>query len=548
MADNPYAVLANENAPAIAPAGETNPYAEIQRDDVLKEAPDPSYVDRFKLNVEAGKRYNTVGGALADAVGPQAKLDRQWFDKSYNSFPEWSGFLEGSTALAGQLVGTAASPENFVPIGLGEKIVALSGRGVSALWSRVFAGSVDGAVINAATDLAIQGVEIQAGHRESFDPVQYGIGILLGAGIGGAGGGVARGIEKLAAGSAAKIDAPADPARGIEADPMNGRTVTIADDQANAPAGMVRVVLEDGQSTLVGESILSPSGPKTPERVTGAQTAAPASPQSSQPANAAVARPVPQAEPVGPVAPRQVPAAEPVGGGAIPRSTPDAAAIPDVVGNDGLTLVHGSGNPNLTLKDIEIVRTGQKQAKKGRTYGGLYTHTEGDAALAEGYSRAEGGSPSLYDVKVKPGTRILNAEGDVTRLSAKRIEELKAQGVGVIVGKDPRGRSEWVVIDKDAIDFVSPRKPGGNLRPFPLNRSASGFQTRLQQSAGFPCRKSGSSTKKRLPQAKHRKSRDRLPAGWPKMAAFKIRAASWALSISTRFLCLVLDAWCAKAE
>lgn len=129
---------------------------------------------------------------------------------------------------------------------------------------------------------------------------------------------------------------------------------------------------------------------------------------------------------------------------------------------DGATIVHGSGNSDLKAEDVTIVRVdGQKQGKKGRKYGGFYGTSEADASQAEGYAEMMGGSPTLYDVKIKAGTKVLKKTGDVTRLSENYINELVAQGYGVVVGKDPRGRTEYVVIDKNAIESMNAR-PGKN--------------------------------------------------------------------------------------
>lgn len=152
----------------------------------------------------------------------------------------------------------------------------------------------------------------------------------------------------------------------------------------------------------------------------------------------------------------QAPAAAPgqTSAPGVERTDGKTAAVPDT----GMRLVHGSGNPNLTTNDIEIVRTtGQKQGKKGRTYGGLYGTSETDAAQAEGYAQMMGGQATLYDINVKPGTKVLHKEGDITRLSKPYIEELTSQGYGLVVGKDPRGRTEYAVIDKGAIHSLTPR-------------------------------------------------------------------------------------------
>nr|DAL60036.1 MAG TPA_asm: Type I restriction enzyme [Caudoviricetes sp.] len=137
----------------------------------------------------------------------------------------------------------------------------------------------------------------------------------------------------------------------------------------------------------------------------------------------------------------------------VPQSTNE-----NTVGAEGMTLVHGSGNGNLTLDDIQIVRAnGQKQGKKGRVYGGFYGTSEKDSAQAEGYAGMMEGTPTVYDVKIKPGTKVFQKEGDITRLSENTINDLVSKGYGVVVGTDPRGRTEYAVIDKNAIQQLSKR-------------------------------------------------------------------------------------------
>ncbi|MES2871452.1 MAG: hypothetical protein V4749_17995 [Pseudomonadota bacterium] len=128
------------------------------------------------------------------------------------------------------------------------------------------------------------------------------------------------------------------------------------------------------------------------------------------------------------------------------------------VSSDGLVIVHGSNSDAMTPESIQIVRTnGQKQGKKGRVYGGFYGTSEMDAAQAEGYAGMGEGTPTIYDVRIKPGTGVLNKTGDVTRLSESYINELVGQGYGLVVGTDPRGRTEYVVIDKNAIESMGKR-------------------------------------------------------------------------------------------
>ena len=148
------------------------------------------------------------------------------------------------------------------------------------------------------------------------------------------------------------------------------------------------------------------------------------------------------------------------------------------VSADGLVIVHGSNSDTMTPESIQIVRTnGQKQGKKGRVYGGFYGTSEMDAAQAEGYAGMGGGTPTIYNVRIKPGTGVLNKTGDVTRLSESYINELVGQGYGLVVGTDPRGRTEYVVIDKNAIESMGKRGNQPQLNQTGSDSSPRGYIT-----------------------------------------------------------------------
>lgn len=133
------------------------------------------------------------------------------------------------------------------------------------------------------------------------------------------------------------------------------------------------------------------------------------------------------------------------------------------VTSGGLSLIHGSPSPDLTADRIEIIREGQKQAKKGRKLGGFYTLDPSEIEQANTYANMSEGKPTIYDVRIKPGTKTLMKSGDITRLSEGYINQLLGEGYGLVVGKDPRGQTEYVVIDKDAIDGVAVRQPSQSL-------------------------------------------------------------------------------------
>lgn len=284
---------------------ESNIFDQFDDDPELQPGTAPGLGERFMLNFDDAQRKNTIGGAIHDASTESRRKDRHRHDDLYEAFPEWQGFSEGAAALGGQIAGTAASVENFVPVGLGARVVAGTKGAVTGLWARVFAGSVDSAAVNAVSDAAIQGIEIGAEFREEFDPVQYGASVLLGAGIGGAGGALAHGVD-LAKGKirerggsqglkvdqagerSAVIDAPADPARGIEAEPLHGQKVTILEDQSGVRDGAVKVRLEDGTEHILGERLVQEVEPDVK------QATVPEPASASEPVVSPDADPVPQ--------------------------------------------------------------------------------------------------------------------------------------------------------------------------------------------------------------------------------------------------------------
>lgn len=155
---------------------------------------------------------------------------------------------------------------------------------------------------------------------------------------------------------------------------------------------------------------------------------------------------------------------KPMGGKLIPDYDDDLSTLRSVATRtdgevkqvpNGISILHGSGDDKLSVNSIDIVRAnGQKQGKKGRVYGGFYGAPRSALNEAEGYASMQGGTPTVYEVRIKPNTKVLEKNGDITRLSEGYIDTLKKEGIGVVVGKDPRGRVEYAVIDKDAISIM----------------------------------------------------------------------------------------------
>lgn len=126
---------------------------------------------------------------------------------------------------------------------------------------------------------------------------------------------------------------------------------------------------------------------------------------------------------------------------------------------DGRRFLHGSSNPNLTLDAVEIIRSsGQRQGKRGRVYGGFYMTSANDLKQALGYANMGGSRGFLYDVVIRPDTRIFQKDGDITRLSTDDIKKWVDEGYGVVSGKSPLGQTEYVVIDKSVIQSLELRR------------------------------------------------------------------------------------------
>lgn len=160
----------------------------------------PTLLDRFYLNMEASNRTGTVQGAVQDHGRP---ANRALFDARYEALPGWQGPMEGTAALLGAIAGgiwdkenSIPVLENFIPIGVGAKAARGLGMTMSQLRAKVFAGATDAAIVNAVTDAAIQGIEMDAGFRDDFSVPQWAASVGIGTVAGGVMGPLSHGPTK----------------------------------------------------------------------------------------------------------------------------------------------------------------------------------------------------------------------------------------------------------------------------------------------------------------------------------------------------------------
>lgn len=115
----------------------------------------------------------------------------------------------------------------------------------------------------------------------------------------------------------------------------------------------------------------------------------------------------------------------------------------------GLVLYHGGLPETASLEDIDLNRMGSQQNKRNRSYGGFYMSDESSLDWATGYAQERNGI--LHGFLIAPHARIGEITGrDIDRLS---IEERAMLGrdYDLVRGKDLLGRSQYVLLNKDAV-------------------------------------------------------------------------------------------------
>jgi hypothetical protein len=175
----------------------------------------PTLTERFNANAENSYGQGTSAGGLGNllashmakaaedqafgpANGSSLQQIRDERNAQYALMPSWSTaptlkdkIEEGAAALAGQVAGSIPTPESF--ISLPYKFVAPLARPVEKVLApiigkaapRVAQKGVEQAVINTATDPAVQEANIAAGEQDQYDPVRTALAPALGALVGG---------------------------------------------------------------------------------------------------------------------------------------------------------------------------------------------------------------------------------------------------------------------------------------------------------------------------------------------------------------------------
>ncbi|MFG1212006.1 LPD38 domain-containing protein [Xanthobacter flavus] len=155
----------------------------------MRAAPVSRY-ERFRLNRASGHWQGSMAGAVEDVIDSRMAAGRPSEEQShavdrlvqrredlaaYDRMPGSEGFLDYAAALAGQVVGSAESPEALLGFGA---------RGATVL-ARIGWAAATQAGLNTVLDPLIQGLNIQSGLRDEYSIEQTAMAPVMGALIGG---------------------------------------------------------------------------------------------------------------------------------------------------------------------------------------------------------------------------------------------------------------------------------------------------------------------------------------------------------------------------
>ena len=119
--------------------------------------------------------------------------------------------------------------------------------------------------------------------------------------------------------------------------------------------------------------------------------------------------------------------------------------------NNTISFYHGGLNEDFDINNLDITRPAQKQQKKGRNYAGFYMYDESQKSGAETYSDQTGKALHRFDIDANANILEL---GNIERLTQEQILQYKEQGYDLLKGTDVRGRTEYVLLNKDVVKNV----------------------------------------------------------------------------------------------
>ena len=116
-----------------------------------------------------------------------------------------------------------------------------------------------------------------------------------------------------------------------------------------------------------------------------------------------------------------------------------------------ISFYHGGLSSDFNIETLDLYRRSEKQNKKNRNYVGFYLYDETQRSGAETYSQQTGRSLHRFDISAN--ARILDLE-NIERVTESQLNEYRSKGYDLIRGVDVRGRTEYVLLNKDIVKGV----------------------------------------------------------------------------------------------
>ena len=150
---------------------------------------------------------------------------------------------------------------------------------------------------------------------------------------------------------------------------------------------------------------------------------------------------------------------------------------------ENFVFYHGGANQDFNVDQIDILRPSTKQGSK---YVGFYMHNELDREKALNYTnQSTVENPGLHRIELSSDANIVELDGfsAITRITEEQMNEYKNAGVDLIIGKNPLGRYEYLLVNKDKIINMTSENISNNTMSYLKEISGSDSLSELQKNS-----------------------------------------------------------------
>jgi len=110
---------------------------------------------------------------------------------------------------------------------------------------------------------------------------------------------------------------------------------------------------------------------------------------------------------------------------------------------------HGGLSPDVTLSDIDVLRSSVRQQKGKGNYGGFYMSPDiGKNSFAVKYQQSNPGS-GLHQITLPSDSKVYEYPNGLERVSRSTLQDLIDKGYDFISGKNIFGNPEYILLNKN---------------------------------------------------------------------------------------------------